>query len=187
LEGEGANARTFHAKAHDAIRNHVQAWVLCYVRQQVFDTANQTHQVAETLSSPYAIAGRACISLVDRWNRAQGTPDQVRYVFEEGGPDKGGLVSALDVPYKLSAPSFDPSSDIVEKSGSIRKGIVPLQAADLLAYELRKHKRELILRSGRLPRKSLRGLLKIRNIAMASFLGHNTVTVCGLEHPIKYR
>jgi hypothetical protein len=66
---------------------------------------------------------------------------EMKYVFEDGGPDNGGLINAMQIlsPF-LPAPSFEPGRDLKpsRKWPTGRKGLVQIQAADYLAYEIRK-------------------------------------------------
>lgn len=179
---------TFVRDALSIIRDRVQRWVLCYVHHRLFEMADARCMLTETLSSPYAVAGRACVAQVDLWSRKEAnTSRDIKYVFEDGGPDKGGLMTAMDIPYRLPNPSFEPSRDMSDKRGVLRKGVVQIQAADLLAYELRKHRQEFALRSGRKPRESFRGMLKVQGITMASFTEQNARQLCQLEKPLQIR
>ena len=93
----------------------------------------------------------------------------------------------MNVSYRLPDPNFEPSRDIKDKRGHIRKGVVQLQSADLFAYELRKQRREFADRTGRPVRKSFYGALKVPLIAMASFNERNVVQLCQLENPLQRR
>ena len=139
--------------------------------------------VRETLSSPYATAGRACVAQIDRWLKNDDRRDrEVKFVFEDGGPDKSGLLKAMNVSYRYPDPIFEPSRDIKDKRGNIRKGIVQLQAADFLAYEIRKLRREFANKTNRPPRQSLRAILGIPNVLMNSFNAMNAISLCQLEN-----
>jgi len=56
-------------------------------------------------------------------------------VFEDGDAGKGELISILRRD-GFSAPVFQPKRDRVDADGTIVKCAIPLQAADLLAFEL---------------------------------------------------
>ena len=186
-EGQISIRRKFIQDAHAVIRDHARHWVMIFVDHRIYKIVDVQCKLTETLSSPYAIAGRGCVAQLDLWNRKQANSDDLKCVFEDGGPDKTGLFAAMEVPYKLPSPSFELSRDRLDKRGILRKGVVQIQAADLLAYELRKHKKEFKLKSGRHPRGSLIGLLKIEGIVMASFNQYNAVDLCQLEKPLERR
>ncbi|MBZ5668051.1 MAG: hypothetical protein LAO30_26150 [Acidobacteriia bacterium] len=179
--------KAFMRDALSIVRWRAQRWVLCYVQHRLFEMADARYMLTETLSSPYSVAGRACVAQIDLWNRQEPRSEEIKFVFEDGGPDKGGLLAAMNVSYKMPDPIFAPSRDIKGKRGEIRRGVVQLQAADLLAYELRKHRREFAVRSGRPTRKSFYEMLKVRGIAMATFHEGNAVQLCQLEKPLKLR
>jgi hypothetical protein len=63
----------------------------------------------------------------------------VTCVFDDGGEDKGGLISAAKIaPTTSRSPDFEPSRDIQDRKRGMRKGTIQIQAADFLAYEVRK-------------------------------------------------
>lgn len=106
-----------------------------------------------------------CASAAREWSKQRLDPPDVEYVFEDGGPDKGGLIKAMiELRPRFADPIFRPSRDT--KDG--RKGIVQLQAADFLAYELGKWQSDLINAPARPPRKSLRAALRVyvKDVAM---------------------
>jgi hypothetical protein len=180
--------RQFIQDAHGVIRDRARHWVMVFVDHRIFKIVDRQYKLTETLSSPYAVAGRSCVAQVELWNKKRINPSSgIEYVFEDGGPDKKGLLGAMDVSYVLPSPIFKPGRTIKDKVGNLRQAVVQLQAADLLAYELRKHKREFLLRSNRIPRGSLVGLLKIEGIVMASFNQYNAVKLCQLEKALELR
>jgi hypothetical protein len=89
----------------------------------------------------------------------------MEYIFEDGCPDKAGLIRSMTAfsPCRES-PSFKPSRDVKpsDQWPNGRMGIIPLQAADFLAYESRKLlvDREKLKRGGTRFRKSLLALSK---------------------------
>jgi len=183
---EGIRRRFIH-DATEIIRSRVQFGVLVYTHHEIFRTVNSRFQLAELLRSPYAIAGRGCVALVDKWRLVNAVQEKIEFVFEDGGPDKGGLVKAMDVARKLPAPIFEPGRDIRAKDGNVRNGVVQLQSADFLAYELRKHHREFSNRTGRPVRRSFYEVLKIPLVAMASFNAGNAQELCQLEEGLLSR
>ena len=57
------------------------------------------------------------------------------WVFEEGDEGQDKLRERLEED-DLGAPNFRPKKDMRRKSGLLEPGFIPLQAADMLAYEI---------------------------------------------------
>lgn len=175
--------RHFLEDAAEIIMSHVQSGIVVNVHHGIFNQANQKIMLKEELSSPYALAGRACVAQVDKHT---GRKD-VEYIFEDGGPDKGGLQRAMGMEFRLPDPIFKPSRDIKDKRGNLRKGLIQLQAADFLAYEIRKNRREVANKTGRKTRESLRAILRLEDMQKHSFRGTNASSLCQLEKHIQSR
>jgi hypothetical protein len=123
----------FLKEAVGIIRETVEYGVVCVVNYEDFRKVNSRFQLKEHLRSPYALAGRFCIARSNTWMRAGGlSVREIAYVFEDGGPDMGGLVEVTKKA-GIQIPTFSPSRDT-----EIQAGMVQLQAADFLAYEMRK-------------------------------------------------
>lgn len=170
----------FMAEGIDIIKSRTQYWLVCFVHHKIFDLINAKYRLVESIPSPYALAGRTCVAQVDAWSRKESKT--VEYIFEDGGPDKAGLLKAMNVPVKFPDPIFKPSRDITDRKIGLRNGIVQLQAADLLAYELRKHRLEFAKRSGRPVRKSLYAAIDMMpKLLMASPNPNNILDLCRLD------
>jgi len=128
--------RKFLSQAADVIHNAVQRACICGVKNEDFTRIRNEYPVS--LSSPYALAGRMCIAWSNAWCRHTQPSLSVKYVFEDGGPDKRGLKASIAHYPHAQLPTFEPSRNIAGKRGAIRHGLVQLQAADFLAYEIRK-------------------------------------------------
>jgi hypothetical protein len=73
---------------------------------------------------PYALCGRTAVASVSEWGSRNKIPEaQIRHIFEDGAKHKGFLLKRL-----IMDKGFEP---IFKKKDEA----VPLQAADLLAYE----------------------------------------------------
>jgi hypothetical protein len=83
----------------------------------------------------YSLAGRTCAARVRQWTIAEHLKSVPELVFEDGDAGKGELISILRRD-GFSAPVFQPKRDRVDADGTIVKCAIPLQAADLLAFEL---------------------------------------------------
>jgi hypothetical protein len=133
LEPNLGRRNDFMKEATRIIRESVEFGFVCVVNYEDFRKVNARFQLKEHLRSPYALAGRFCIARANLWVRQQGySPRDVAYVFEDGGPDMGGLVEVTKQA-GIHIPTFSPSRDT-----EIQLGVVQLQAADFLAYEMRK-------------------------------------------------
>jgi hypothetical protein len=157
----------FLGMASEITGSHLQRAFIGMVSHDGFDKADLKYKLRERFNSPYALAGRTCVALAN--NRAKESKNgalAIEYIFEDGCPDKEGLIKAVEaVPPFLPAPSFKPSRDGKPSKNwpEGRIGLVQLQAADYLAYETGKLLRDLyLIRSGeREVRKSLKALTKV--------------------------
>ena len=123
----------FMKEATRTIQQSVEFGFVCVVNYEDFRNVNAQFQLKEHLRSPYALAGRFCIARSNAWVREQGhSLRDVAYIFEDGGPDMGGLVEVTKEA-GIKIPTFRPSRDTDNELG-----MVQLQAADFLAYEMRK-------------------------------------------------
>jgi hypothetical protein len=134
------NTKYFRARfLHDAweiIKSRVRRGFVCGIQDALFDRMNRFYYLQEAFPSCYALAGREAIDWAGRVANAM--REDVKCIFDDGGPDKGGLIQAADVVPISTHPIFKPSRDIQDRKMGTRKGIVQIQAADFLAYELRK-------------------------------------------------
>jgi hypothetical protein len=135
-------ARFLH-EAAEIIQSHVLKGFTCYIDHDCFQKADSEYELSETYGSPYALAGMLAIARTLEWARSQPQKVEIEHVFEDGGPDKGGLMRAMEKG-RLALPIFKPSRDIVDRKSGTRKGVVQLQAADYLVYEIRKYVRDYI-------------------------------------------
>jgi len=129
------------------------------------------------------MAARACIAQVEFWSLAHHREEQGEFVFEHGGPEPGGLVKAMSLHLELPSPHFEQGRDIPDGKGGTLRGMAQLQAADVLAYELRKHKAEFRERSNRPAIRSLYILMNSRSLFMVSLNQMNMPELCLLDQP----
>ncbi len=107
--------RVSHACGHGVLMNDYRAVNAVYAMDDPYEL------------TPYALCGRTCVASVSNWARRRGIPEnQIRFVFEDGSQGKGTLEQRILRDKKIS-PVFKKKSECV-----------PLQAADLLAYEILK-------------------------------------------------
>src|ERR1035438_10148843 len=103
----------FLAMASEIATSHLRRTFISTVSHQDFKKVDDIYKLRERFNSPYALAGRTCVALANNWNRDvnKGKLD-IEYVFEDGCPDKGGLIKAVEaIPPFLPTPSFKPSRD----------------------------------------------------------------------------
>jgi hypothetical protein len=171
----------FMREAAEIIRHTIQHSFVSLVSHEIFAEANTHYKFHEVFSSPYALAGRACIESAYEWGK------EIEYVFEDGCPDKGGLLRAMNacLPCR-ETPSFKPSRDFKpsDRWPDGRVGIVPLQAADFLAYESRKLlvDREKLKNGSRKFRKSLLALSKNVPLSLCLLTPDAIDKICSESH-----
>jgi len=147
-------ARFLH-DAWEIIGSRVRKGLVCCVQDVLFNRINRFYRLDERFPSCYALAGRECMAWANR--QATSAREEVRCIFDDGGPDKNGLIDSVDIEPRLPRPVFEPSRDVPDRKRGTRRGRVQIQAADFLAYELRKYAVDhALIRTGRrTPRKPL--------------------------------
>jgi hypothetical protein len=145
-KGKGGTRRGFMRAAAQIIVDTIERGFFCCVSDQIFEDFDKKYELRNFFGSPYALAGRTCANMVVEWASTPTTFPRrdIEYVFEDGAVDKGGLIDAMKINPRLSAPIFLPGRDQkpTKKSPTGKQGTVPLQAADYLAYEISKFTRE---------------------------------------------
>ena len=183
-------ARFIH-QATEIIRANVKHGVFCFVNHSEFALIDRDFELRERFASPYALAGRVCLSLADRWKERNYASEEMEYVFDDGVPasDKTALRKATTEAPSFGDPIFKPSRDIKDSKGRLRKGVVQIQTADFLAYELRKSRVERFERSTRPVRLSFYRLLGVDGFSMAMIHRGSITSIlrdCGLD-PLRKR
>ena len=84
----------------------------------------------------YSLAGRTCAARVREWAESWHASSVPELVFEEGDSGRDELTRLLVEESGFAHPIFKPKNDRLDKHGMVVKAAVPLQASDLLAYEL---------------------------------------------------
>jgi hypothetical protein len=155
----------FLRDASEIIRSKVQMGFTCFVWHLSFQRVNALYKLEECFSTPYALSGYLCMAIAEQW-RAKGGKPEIKYVFEDGGIDKGGLVrGTTSILPHMPTPTFEAGKDWKpsRKWPQGRKGLVHLQAADYLAYENRKALTDRINKGIRPDRKSLKAIVAVPN------------------------
>jgi Protein of unknown function (DUF3800) len=87
---------------------------------------DKTYELSEFIS-PYPLCAANCQHKTKVWSQEHGYPiDRIRFIYEDGAKHKGQFVELCEK-LGFSSPIFEPKGNIVA-----------LEAADLIAYELRK-------------------------------------------------
>ena len=134
-EGDEKRRAAFLSRAAGIIKNHVQRSFTCLVEFDVFAKVAERHPLKDVAGCPYALAAKSCAAKAS--NCLPGLREEIGFVFEDGDEGKGELMRIMERDgYPI--PIFKPSRDR-EKDGRTVRGLVPLQAADFAAYEVRKH------------------------------------------------
>jgi hypothetical protein len=148
-KGNEGTRSQFLSYAAGIISDYAQHAFSHYVEYAAFEDLSKEYNLKAIVSSPYALAGRSCVAQANIYH--QHDLRDIEYIFEDGGPDKAGLVTAMTrLKPRLQIPIFKPSRDT-----KIQRGVLQLQAADFLAYEVRKN---IADQGGRPTRKSIEAL-----------------------------
>ena len=125
------------------IQAHVYRKFGSMVINDQFYKLSQGNQKKFALNA-YSLSGRTCVADVSKWRQQQGLSHvPTGYVFEEG--DNGAaLLSERLLKDGHSRPYFLSKKDRTEPDGTLINAYTPLQAADMLAYELAKRTNEVL-------------------------------------------
>ncbi|MGA9566549.1 MAG: hypothetical protein WBS19_13565 [Candidatus Korobacteraceae bacterium] len=135
-KGEDTKRANFIRSLLSVIKDYARASFSSMIESRVFAEVDKEYEVRENFGNEYALCGRTCVAKVNLWLRAHGYDRPAEYVFEDG--DERGRLSHLIESTGYAAPIFKPSRDRVTEDGLVVPGLIPLQAADFAAYELRK-------------------------------------------------
>ena len=127
--------------AHEIIRRHVRKGLVCCIHDEQWQWADRLYKLREDFPSTYAVAGRTCIDWAESIGRT--SQQQVGCIFDDGNPGKGDLIRAADIAPMVPSPIFKPSRDVQDRKMGMRRGFVPIQAADFLAYEISKYVKDV--------------------------------------------
>jgi hypothetical protein len=130
---EEAKRARFLSKAAAIIAQYVRQGISAIVEFDSFNRVNATYRLDEVVGVPYSLAGRTCAAKASRF-----TSDGAgaTYIFDDGDEGRGDLMRVMGRD-NYPSPIFRPSRDRWKNDRLVR-GVVPLQAADFAAYELRK-------------------------------------------------
>jgi hypothetical protein len=132
------------------IKSHTYRLFSSSIEMHTFNTLSTENKKEYSLNA-YVLAARSCAADVRRWQEREKFTPPTAYAFEDGDGGKGKLEKRF-LDDNLSKPVFKLKKDTVQPDGSTIRGYTPLQAADLLAYELHKPHRDLLAGKPRIPR-----------------------------------
>ena len=113
-------------------------------------------EAAKYAGGPYGFAASSCMMLFSRVMEATGVLGKIAYVFESGAEGHGQVAEAFN--NTLSNPSNREYFHLLSIKFEPKQDFVPLQAADILAYELYQHLPTHLGNSSRPTRYPLRAL-----------------------------
>jgi hypothetical protein len=132
-KGDESKRRSFIQDLNSVIAFHRTASFVCAVNRPEFESLNDEFRLREYFGNEYAFCGMTCVQQVYKWLTERGLPASAECVFEDG--DERGRLTELMKSRGYPEPVFRPKRDRITPVGII-PGRVPLQAADMLAYEL---------------------------------------------------
>lgn len=116
---------------------------------------------------PYALGAMGCASRICHYSKGLGGKPFVPYAFEQGGKDSGEILNEFA---KLRARERSNLYRMGPLTIGTRREFLPLQAADLHAYELYKYFDDLFAARGRKMRRSLWELLALPQLGGGGYL-----------------
>lgn len=103
--------------------------------KKIFEAAFST-SAQRFIDSPYSFAAKCCFLLVASDLRQMGSEVWATHVLEDGARGKGEVLAAYEALTEI--PNGKDSTRILSLRFEDKRNFVPLQAADILAYELYK-------------------------------------------------
>ncbi|HJU12510.1 MAG TPA: DUF3800 domain-containing protein [Candidatus Binataceae bacterium] len=130
------------------IKTRVTIGIACAVPRKAWDTHVPDKYKEIIGARHYTFAVRSVIGVVEQWRKKYRHRGAMRYVFDRMSQGKGEIMSVMDV-----AKEFP--DEALQKYGLLKgnysfedkRGIKPLQAADMLAWETYNHMRSVVLKN----------------------------------------
>jgi hypothetical protein len=105
----------------------------CGIVLSDYTEVNLRYEYRERTRGPYAMCGRGYIANVQEWKKSSRHKDEsIEYVFADGDKEKGKLITHLQT-YHYPLPTF--RNALPRKNDATIIPVIPLQAADLVAWE----------------------------------------------------
>lgn len=137
-QGETARRNEFMRLAIGIITRRVQIGVGMVIDPAIFDEfVMENEKRREFFDSPYVTLATLCLGQVEIWANRNGISEAVDYVFDDGNVRRGKL---LDSFYEnKQKPELQKRYRMGECTFADDKGVIPLQASDVVAYEISKY------------------------------------------------
>jgi hypothetical protein len=118
--------RAFLKKLTTVIRIRVRRSIGLALLLDDYNAVNADFELSERLGHPFPLAGVTCVNIVAAWAERASIKTPILYTFEKGDSHRGELIEQLDNHFHV-LPNFGNKTQYN-----------PLQAADFVAWELRK-------------------------------------------------
>lgn len=123
----------------------------------VYEAGNRLFSLKERGVVPLLLCGGGCVEKALKWGKEKRRTEPIKFYFEKGELDWGILKKWMDdrgIPCDSAPKRPDPSK-------SLGFPLTPLQAADFVAWQLRRLYDDSVMKGLDLVRESLRGLMTI--------------------------
>lgn len=127
------------------------------IEMRTFNRLSDANKKQYALNA-YVLAARSCATDVRIWQEKEHFQPATAYVFEDGDDGRGKMIQRF-LNDNLPIPHFKPKKDGIKDDGTEIKAYTPLQAADILCYELLKLHRHVL--SGKPVQKFRYGLAQL--------------------------
>lgn len=134
LRNNEAKRRSLLSDLLEIIRSHAYRKFGCVISSEHMQRHMTKQNVDKFHMNAYCLAGQMSVSQVDNWALYERIKTPIEIVFENGDAGKGALQQYLA--HRIPEPIFRSKRDTKTKDGVTVPGFTPLQAADLLNYEL---------------------------------------------------
>ena len=123
----------FVSAACRVVASNVLFGFAAVIEHSGFKNVNQTFRLKEYVGNEYGLAGLSCCLHMRDWIYRQTPPQPFEIVFHDGTAKRGRLADVMRKEH-FAEPIFRPA--ILRKNGP--PPLIQIQAADFLAYEVRK-------------------------------------------------
>jgi hypothetical protein len=106
----------------------------CVILNNTLDDQMSEEVKTENFLNAYSLAGRVCVTYLFKWLKQERWETVPELIFERGDKGQDRLRKGMERD-GFPEPIFKPKKDALRKDGVKETGVVPLQAADWLAYE----------------------------------------------------
>jgi hypothetical protein len=159
----------FVKKAHAIIRECTFAPLGVAIVKSQFDEAFADGTVAQKFGA-YAFCVHGALAAIGEWCKAKNVREPIRIVFEKGSKDQELINRNIRILSETPQEKRHPDAYVIQGWSFDDKSVLPLQAADVVAYELYKViKNEIVDLRQRNVRLSLLDLFRNQDIDLVRF------------------